>query len=130
MNKETFLKVRYTISTFDVDAMCSHSRRTYELFPDGKIVCSHYEKGIRKAIEKYESHNATADDFQKLCDELDECMNTADRQEWYVDDCSAEVKIYRQYGRVDTMDRGYGNAETDIGRIITNYIYAIAGMHR
>ena len=28
------LKIRYAISTFDVDAMCSHSRYVYELYPD------------------------------------------------------------------------------------------------
>ena len=130
MEKATdILKIRYAISTFDVDAMCSHSRYVYELYPDGKVTYDHYEKGTRKAVAKDESHQATADDYQKLCAELNACVASADRQEWYVDDCSAEVKIYRAFGRVDTMDRGYGNADTDVGQLITKYIYTTAGMN-
>ena len=129
MEKVTdILKIRYAISTFDVDAMCSHSRYVYELYPDGKVTYGHYEKGTRKAVDKDASHQATADDYQKLCAELNACVASADRQEWYVDDCSAEVKIYRAFGRVDTMDRGYGNADTDVGQLITKYIYTTAGM--
>ena len=129
MEKATdILKIRYAISTFDVDAMCSHSRYVYELYPDGKVTYGHYEKRTRKAVDKDESHQATADDYQKLCAELNACVTSADRQEWYVDDCSAEVKIYRAFGRVDTMDRGYGNADTDVGQLITKYIYTTAGM--
>ena len=129
MEKATdILKIRYAISTFDVDAMCSHSRYVYELYPDGKVTYGHYEKGTRKAVDKDESHQATANDYQKLCAELNACVASADRQEWYVDDCSAEVKIYRAFGRVDTMDRGYGNADTDVGQLIAKYIYTTAGM--
>ena len=129
MEKATdILKIRYAISTFDVDAMCSHSRYVYELYPDGKVTYGHYKKGTRKAVDKDESHQATADDYQRLCAELNACVASADRQEWYVDDCSAEVKIYRAFGRVDTMDRGYGNADTDVGQLIAKYIYTTAGM--
>ena len=122
------LKIRYAISTFDVDAMCSHSRYVYELYPDGKVTYGHYEKETSKAIEKDETHRATAEDFTRLCADLNACIESADRQQFYVDDTGAEVKIYRPFGRVDTMDRGYGNADTDVGQIITNYIFTTAGM--
>ena len=108
--------------------MCSHSRYVYELFPDGKVAYGHYEKGSRSAVASSESTKATADAFAKLCDEINACIATADRQKRYVDDCSAEVKIYRQFGRTETMDRGYGNDDTDVGRIISTYIFGTAGM--
>lgn len=123
------LKIRYVVSPFDIEAMCSHSRYVYELFPDGKVTYGHYEKGNRKAVDTTESTKATAEDYAKLCDELNACIEAADRQEWYVDDCAAEVKIYRPFGRTDTMDRGYGNGDTDVSQIISKYIYGTAGMN-
>lgn len=123
------LKIRYAISTFGVDAMCSHSRYVHELFPNGKVTYGHYEKGTRKAIEKDKTRRATAEDFTKLCAELNACIESADRQQMYMDDTGAEVKLYRPFGRVNTMDHGCGNAGTDVGRIITkNYIFGRAGM--
>ena len=122
------LKIRYAINTFDVETMRSHSRYVYELYPDGKVTYCHYEKGIRTAIDKNETHQATADDYRQLCAELNACIASADRLEMYIDDCSADVKIYRAFGRIDTMDRGYGNADTDVGQLITKYIYTTAGM--
>ena len=37
------------------------------------------------------------------------------------------IYIYRPFGRNDTMDRGYGNGETDVGQLISNYIYGVGG---
>ena len=108
--------------------MCSHSRYVYELYPDGKVTHGLYEKGTRKAIENNETRQATADDYRKLCAELNACITSADRQSLYIDDSSAEVKIIRPFTRVETMDRGYGNADTDVGRIIEDYIFKKAGM--
>lgn len=124
------LKIRYVIRIFDLDAMCSHGRYVYELFPDGKVTHAHYEKGTRKPKEKGETHQATKDDYQKLCAELNACIASADRQNWYVDDCDAEVKIYHAFGRIETMDRGYGNEGTDVGQLLTEYIYTTGGMRQ
>ena len=129
MEKVTnILKIRYVIRTFDLDAMRSHSRYVYELFPDGKVTYGHYEKGTRKPEEKRETHQATKNDYQKLCAALNACIASADRQNRYVDDCAAEVKIHRAFGRVETMDRGYGNEGTDVGQLITEYIFTTAGI--
>lgn len=129
-NVTNILKIRYVIRTFDLDVMCSHSRYVYELFPDGKVTYGHYEKGTRKPEEMRETHQATKDDYQKLCAELNACVASADRQNWYVDDCTAKVKIYHAFGHVETMDRGYGNEGTDVGQLITEYIFTTASMSR
>ena len=128
MEKESdIIKIRYTISLFDVAAMRSHTRYVYELYPDGKVSFTHYEKGNRKPKATDEKHTATAIDFMQLSADLNACIETADRDEMYVDDTSAEAIIYRPFGRTDTMNRGYGNGKTDIGQLISNYIYGVGG---
>lgn len=128
MKPTDILKRRYTIRPFDVEVMCSHSRRVYELFPDGKIRYSIFEKGNSKPIKKQENHTASLEDYIDLCTKINDCIDAADTVNQYVDDCSVDVKLYRSFGRVDTMDRGYGNSNTDLGEIITRYIYGVGGM--
>ena len=121
------IKIRYTISLFDVAAMRSHTRYVYELYPDGKVSFAHYERGNRKPEATDEKHTASASDFMQLVADLNACIETADRDEMYVDDTGAEAIIYRPFGRTDTMDRGYGNGEIDVGQLISNYIYGVGG---
>ena len=59
--------------------------------------------------------------FRLLCYRIEECISTADRLNDYCDDSSEELKIFHQFGRVQTMDRGLGNEETDIGRIMHDF---------
>ena len=46
----------------------------------------------------------------------------------YIDDHSEELTLYRQFGRVETMDRGLGSKDITIGQIMNEYIHA--AMHR
>ena len=127
-NATDILKIRYAVSPFDLETMSSHSRYVYELFPDGKVSYTHYERGNRTPLATSISSKASPGEYSRLCDNLNSCIATADRQNWYVDDCSATVKIYRPFMRTDTIDRGYGNSETDVGSLIDRYIYEIAGL--
>lgn len=123
------LKIRYTVTAFDYIQMQANSiRHVYELFPDGKVTYACFERGSRKAIRKSESHSASADDYRKLCEALNACIDSADRMEQYIDDSSAEVTIFRPFGRIDTMDRGYGNTNTDVGTLIAGYIHEKVGL--
>ena len=121
------IKIRYTISLFDVASLRAHTRYVYELYPDGKVSFAHYEKGIRKPEATDEKRTASASDFMQLSAELSACIETADRVEMYDDDTGAEAIIYRPFGRIDTMGRGYGNSETNIGQLLSKYIYGVGG---
>lgn len=47
MEKATdILKIRYTVSPFDLETTSSHSRYVYELFPDGKVSYTHTKEVI------------------------------------------------------------------------------------
>ena len=80
------IKIRYTISLFDVAAMRSHTRYVYELYPDGKVSFAHYERGNRKPEATDEKHTASASDFMQLVADLNACIETADRDEMYEDE--------------------------------------------
>ena len=121
-------KIKYSISYFDVDIMAIGKKDVYELFQDGRVVFRCYQAGSRKCVKKYESTTAAGTDFHLLCTRLLDCISTADRENQFVDDTSAEVKIYHSFGRVDTMPRGYGDAQTDVGRIVCEYLFHAAGM--
>ena len=121
------LKIRYTIYTFDILTMSAHTRDVYELLPDGKILYNQYEKGNRKATIKNEERTTTPEAFLQLCKQLNSCLATADRNVEYDDDIGAEARIYRAFGRVDILDRGYGNATTDVGTLLHNYLFDVAG---
>ncbi|QBE97987.1 hypothetical protein PMF13cell1_03550 [Blautia producta] len=116
------LEIKYTISYFDIEKMAMGRKETYELFPDGKVVLKCYETGNRKCLSK-EVYTGTSEvDFQTILRRLLQCVSTADRCNQYVDDADAEIKIIYEFGRVDTIPRGYGNQEMDVERIIADYL--------
>jgi hypothetical protein len=121
-------KIKYSISYFDVDIMAIGRKDVYELYSDGQVVFRCYQAGSRKCVKKDETTTAAGTAFRLLCAKLLDCISTADRENQYVDDTSAELKIYRSFGRVDTMPRGYGNADKDVGSIVCEYLFHAAGM--
>lgn len=121
-------KIKYSISYFDVDIMAVGRKDVYELFLDGRVVFRCYQVGSRKCVKKDKTRTAAGTDFQSFCAKLLDCISIADRENMYIDDTSAELKIYRSFGRVDTMPHGYGNAQTDVGRIVCEYLFHVVGM--
>ena len=115
-------KIRFTNSVFDVDALCTHTRYVYDLLPNGDIISSIREKGIRKPVEKKTYHLASSEDYKELCEKINECIEKADTLNQYVDDTSIEVTLYRQFGRKEIMDGGYGAEDEDLRRILYRYI--------
>ena len=111
-------KIRFTKSVFDVDALCTHTRYVYDLLPNGDIISSIREKGIRKPVEKKTYHLASSEDYKELCEKINECIEKADTLNQYVDDTSFEVTLYRQFGRKEIMDGGYGAEDEDLRRIL------------
>lgn len=99
MAKSTnIIKIRYTISLFDVAAMRSHTHYVHELYPDRKVSFTHYEKENRKPEAINEKHTATASDFMQFSVYINACIETADLDETYVDNTGAEAIIYRPFG--------------------------------
>lgn len=71
-------KIRFTKSVFDVDALCTHTRYVYELLPNGNIISSIREKGIRRPVEKKTYHIASSEDYKELCEKINGCIEKAD----------------------------------------------------
>ena len=115
-------KIRFTKSVFDVDALCTHKRYVYELLPNGDIISSIREKGIRRPVEKKTYHIASSEDYKKLCEKINECIEKADSLNQYIDDTSIEIILYRPFGRKEIMDGGYGTEDEDLRRILYRYI--------
>ena len=115
------LKIRFIVRVFDVDRLCSHTRYVTDILPDGKIVYSVYEKGIRKPVEKHTYNNVLPDDYRQLCIQINECIEKADTLNCYVNDTSTEVIIYRPFSRKEIMDGGYGTQEKDLRSILDRY---------
>lgn len=121
-------KIKYSISYFDVDIMAIGRKDVYELYPDGRVVFRCYQTGSRKCVKKDVTTTAAGTDFHLLCARLLDCISTADRENQYVDDNSAELKIYHPFGRVEMMPRGYGDEQKDVGSIVCEYLVNAAGM--
>ena len=62
------------------------------------------------------------EEYAKLCSNIKECIDNADRLDFYCDDASEELKIYHQFGRVQIIDRGLGNDGVHIGEIMHEFL--------
>ena len=116
----TILKLVYKREYFDISQMKIGARLVTTINADGTVIFKEYKPGSRKVESSYKG-KCTVAAFRLLCYRIEECISTADRQEFYVDDSSEELKIFHAFGRVQTMDRGLGNEETDIGRIMHDF---------
>ena len=116
----TILKLVYKREYFDISQMKIGARLVTTINADGTVLFKEYKPGSRKVKSVYKG-KCTVAAFRLLCYCIEECISTADRQEFYVDDSSEELKIFHSFGRVQTMDRGLGNEETDIGRIMHDF---------
>ena len=116
----TILKLVYKREFFDISVMKIGARLVTAINADGTVVFKEYKPGSRKVESVYKG-KCTVAAFSLLCYRIQECISTADRLNGYCDDSSEELKIFHQFGRVQTMDRGLGNEETDIGRIMHDF---------
>ena len=88
---------------------------------EGVIVSKTYKAGSRKAAF-VQKEVCSLKAFQKLCRDIEECITSADRLDMYIDDCSEELTVFYEYGRVQTMDCGLGNGNGDIGQIVNKFL--------
>ena len=115
------LKIEYREKGFDFDEMRSWLREVTTITSDGKVCVKEYLPKSRKPYIVQED-NISVEKFEILCQKIENCINSADRLNSYIDDSSARLKIFYEYGRTQTVDRGLGNATEDIFGIIDSFI--------
>ena len=115
------IKLEYRREFFDIEEMKIGGRIVTVVTADGRIVSSEYKCGSRKAIcvkEATCSHEA----YSTLCEEIKNCIKTANREDFYVDDSSESLKVFCEFGLVLLMDRGLGNECIHIGDIMNGFL--------
>ena len=117
---KSILKLEYKRDFFDISLMRRGARKIISISNDGTIVCKEYKPDSRKA-HSIRKEKCSLIAFRNLCKKVLKCIETADRNELFVDDSSAELKIYHKYGRIQTMDRGLGNDNTNIEDIMMSF---------
>ena len=122
------MKLEYRWHRFDPSKMGSRGKTVTTILNGddmgGCILVQDYEPGCRKP---YATKQATCskEEFQSLCDRLEHCIDTANHWNLLIDDCSAELKIVYWHKREQKVDRGLGNGDTYIGRIMGDFIRSL-----
>lgn len=114
-------KLEYRRCYFDISTMQSGARITTIITNDGTIISKEYKAGSRK-VNSVQKTSCSLEEFEKLCNEIESCIENADRLDFYVDDTSEELRIFYKYGRVQIMDRGLGNDNSHIGEIVNAFL--------
>lgn len=117
----TILRLKYKREYFDLMQMKIGAKEVITISDDGTIISKDYQSGSRKAhsVRKVRCPLAS---YEKLCKEIESCIENADRQDFYVDDSSEELKIVHKYGRVQIMDRGLGSEDVHIGDVMNEFL--------
>ncbi len=121
MGKVTIEKLEYKRCCFDVSTMQCGARKTTIVTNDGLILSKKYKVGSRK-VESVQKSTCSSEAFERLCNEIEICIENADRLDFYEDDASEKLKVFYRYGRIQTMDRGLGNEYSNIGKIVNNFL--------
>ncbi len=114
-------KLEYKRRFFDVATMRDGARITTVIMKDGTIISKEYGVASRK-VDSIQNAKCTEEEFKQLCDDIELCIESADRLDFYVDDSSEELRIFYQYGRIQIVDRGLGSEGCHIGGIINNFL--------
>ena len=114
-------KIVYKYELFDVSQMKIGTRINTTITSDGSITIREYRDGSRK-LYSTRKYCCTVEDFDSLCKQLETCINTATNWDWYVDDCAEKLRIVYKYGREQIVDRGLGNADTNISMIFYGFL--------
>lgn len=118
------VKLTYKHEFFDINEMKIGARTITTITDDGSIVIKDYKPGSRK-VHSTKKAACTIEQFQALCDKLESCIETANKWDVWVDDCSEELKMFYKFNRVQIVDRGLGNDIIDIGVIMREFLSEI-----
>ena len=115
------VKLVYKRDFFDISVMKPGAKLITTITCDGMVVFKEYRPCSRKAHSVYKG-KCSIEDYEALCERIENCIKNADRLDSYVDDASEELKIFHRYGRVQIMDRGLGNEDIHIGEIMHEFL--------
>lgn len=114
-------KLEYRRRFFDISEMRDGARVTNTITNDGVIIRRKYKAASRKVDSVYKTKCALAE-FDKLCKEIEVCIENADRLDYYEDGSSEELRIYYKCGRIQIVDRGLGDGVIPIGTIVNHFL--------
>lgn len=121
MNKNAIEKLVYKREFLDLSVMKIGAKLITTITDDGVIVVKEYRFGSRKA-HSVQKAQCSLTAFEALCNSINECIETADRLDFYVDDSSEELKVYHKFGLVQIIDRGLGNEYANIGSVVHAFL--------
>ena len=125
IDANTMLKLVYHRHFFDVEHMKNGARSVITITRN-EIVGKVYTPGSRRAqLVRRVCCSPAA--YKALCGQLADCIQSADRQDFYDDDSSEELRILHQYGREQIIDRGLGNKNVHIGSIMHRFLTPYLG---
>jgi len=122
-SSKDILKIKYVFTRINPDTL-SVDKTVYELLSDGKILVKKYPGGSRKYESKKVLDNHNCEDYIFLCNRLNSCIDNATDIDWFIDDCSGTLTLYREFGIIETLDRGIRSNEESVGNIIYDYLFA------
>ena len=117
----TIIKLVYKREFFDMSVMKPGGRLVTTILNDGTVIFKEYDPGSRK-VQSARKGKRSVEDYKTLCAKLENCIESADRLDFYIDDSSEELKIYHTFGRVQIVDRGLGNENVHIGEIMHEFL--------
>ena len=121
LSRNPIVKLVYKHEFFDVSEMKNGARIITTITDDGNVVVKEYKADSRKVCST-KKITCSASDVRQLCEKLESCIESANRCDAYCDDCDDELKIFYKYNRIQIVDRGLGNNDTDIGTIMSGFL--------
>lgn len=120
ISNNSIIKLSYKRESFDFSVMKTR-KLIVTITENGSVVFREYIPGSRKTKLVYKGH-CSANAYEVLCIRIEDCIATADRQDYYCDDASEELKIFHKFGRVQIIDRGLGNSDINIEGIMHDFL--------
>ena len=123
MNKsEKIIKLRWQKNVFDFCLNKITYKEVTVINADGTVICKGYSSGSKSA-DYIDTGKCSQEDYKSLCSEIRQCIESADRLYHITDDCSANLKIFHPFERVQTVNRGLGNEKVSLDRIMEEFLY-------
>ena len=120
----TIIKLVYKREFFDVSVMKPGGRLVTTILNDGTVIFKEYRAKSQKVQAVYKGKRSV-EDYRILCAKIEDCIEFADRLDFYVDDSLEKLKIYHKFGRMQIVDRGLGNEDVHIGEIMHEFLTGV-----
>ncbi|MGN0496300.1 MAG: hypothetical protein ACI4GW_08770 [Lachnospiraceae bacterium] len=116
----TIEKIKYTKTGFDFEKMIYGAKENITIISDGHVQIRRYPAGERKC-SWHKDIFIEENEYEKLCNQIENCINAADSLDDWCDDCDAVLYLSRSFGREESLPRGFGNSEMRIKNIMDEF---------